>query len=185
MNRCKIDIRMMSCVTIICFLLLSCINGKTYYRKIVGKELTCDSLLLYKGREYSVVSDSIFEGISVVLWVDSTKCSKCELKHLINYNSFDNNCKQIIGKGSGLIVIMSLSEHFGFDKMIDEIRYLNHSFDVMIDYKNTISSLLDCNERLLMVVKDRRIEECYRMDNTKGDAYRMNDCLDFLKGICN
>ena len=61
------------------------------------------------------------------------------------------------------------------------MKYLNHSFDVMIDYKNYFTSFFNCNDRLLLVLKDGRVLKYYCMENTEGDAYKMRECLDYLK----
>ena len=51
----------------------------------------------------------------------------------------------------------------------------------MIDYKNRFTSFFNCNDRLLLVLKDGRVLKYYRMGNTEGDAYRMKECMDYLK----
>lgn len=177
--------RILSCLTIGWAFFLSCNNGNGNQQEIVGKKLACDSLLLFKDGEYSLVNDTIFKNVSVLLWIDSTKCSQCELEHLDNYDSFNSLCQRTMGKECGLKVVISLSELYGIGYLINDVKYLNHSFDVMIDFKNIFTSLFNCNDRLLLVLKDGLVIKYYEMENTEGDAYRMRDCLDFLKQLYN
>ena len=162
---------------------LSCSYRNKSQQGIVGKKLVCDSLLLFKDREYNLVNDTIFKDVTVVLWIDSTKCSQCELERLGNYESFSNHCERIMGKEGRIKVVIALSEQYGIGYLINDVKYLNHSFDVIIDYKNLFTSLFDCNERLLLVLKDGCVLNYYRMENTEGDAYKMSECLDYLKKI--
>ena len=148
---------------------------------VVGKKLVCDSLLLFKEGEYYLVNDTIFKDVSVLLWIDSTKCSQCELEHLGNYDSFSSHCERILGKPGRIKVVIALSEQYGIGYLINDVKYLNHSFDVMIDYKNYLTSLFDCNDRMLLVLKDGCVLNYYRMENTQSDAYKMSECLDYLK----
>lgn len=173
----------MCCLTVISVFLSSCNDGNRSQHGIIGKNLDCDSLLLFRDREYTLVNDTVFKDISVLLWIDSTKCSQCELEHLSNYDSFNSLCRKIMGKGCSLKVVISLSEFYGIGYLINDVKYLNHSFDVMIDYKNRFTSLFECNDRLLLVLKDGCVLKYYRMENTEGDAYRMQDCLDYLKQL--
>ena len=170
----------LSCLTILTIFLSSC-NFGNKEQKIEGKKLVCDSLLLFKDWEYSLVSDTIFKGVSVLLWIDSTKCSQCELERLDNYDSFNSLCRKTMGKECRFRVVISLSELYGLGYLINDVKYLNHSFDVMIDFKNYFSSLFECNDRFLLVLKDGCVLKYYRMENTEGDAYRMDDCLNYLK----
>lgn len=178
----RVIIKFLSCLTIISVFLSSCINGNEE-QGLEGDKLECDSLLLFKNREYFLVSDTIFKDVSVLLWIDSTKCSQCELERLGNYESFSGHCEKIMGKDSRLKVVISLSEGYGLGYLINDVKYLNHSFDVMIDYKNIFTSLFNCDDRLLLVLKDGRVLKYYRMENTEGDAYKMQECLDYLKRI--
>jgi len=178
----RVIIKFLSCLTIISVFLSSCRNGNVE-QDIEGNKLECDSLLLFKNREYFLVSDTIFKDVSVLLWIDSTKCSQCELERLGNYESFSSHCEKIMGKESRLKVVISLSEGYGLGYLINDVKYLNHSFDVMIDYKNIVTSLFNCNDRLLLVLKEGRVLKYYRMENTEGDAYKMQECLDYLKRI--
>jgi hypothetical protein len=170
-------------MTIIPAFLSSCISGNRSRQDIVGKKLVCDSLLLFKDRDYTLVNDSIFKDVSVMLWIDSTKCSQCELERLINYDLFSSQCEKILGKEGRIKVVISLSESYGLDYLIDDVKYLNHSFDVLIDYKNRITSMLGCNERLLFVLKDGIFIKYYHIENAEVDAYKMKDCLDYLENI--
>lgn len=174
-------IKCLCCLTIITAFLLSCNYEKRSQQVFVGKKLDCDSLLLFKNREYFLVSDTIFKDVSVLLWIDSTKCSQCELEHLNNYDSFNSLCRKAMGKECSLKVVLSLSEQYGMGYLINDVKYLNHSFDVMIDYKNYFTSFFNCNDRLLLVLKDGRVLKYYCMENTEGDAYKMRECLDYLK----
>ena len=176
-------IRLLSCLTICCVFLSSCNNGNGNQQEIVGKKVVCDSLILFKDREYTLVNDTVFKDVTVLLWIDSTKCTQCELEHLSNYDSFNSLCQKTMGKECSLKVILSLSELYGIGYLINDVKYLNHSFDVMIDYKNILTSLFKCNDRLLLVLKDGRIIKYYQMENTEGDAYKMIDCLDLLKKL--
>lgn len=177
----KVIIGFLSCLAVISAFFSSCNYGNKMQQGIVGKELDCDSLLLFKNREYYLVSDTVFKDVTVLLWIDSTKCSQCELERLENYESFSSHCEMIMGKKGRIKVVISLSEQYGIGYLINDVKYLNHSFDVMIDYKNTFTSLFDCNDRLLLVLKDGCVLNYYRMENTEGDVYRMRDCLDYLK----
>ena len=177
MNR--LIMRLLFCLTFISVYLSSCNYGNKG-QGIEGNKLDCDSMLLFKNREY-LVSDTIFKGVSVLLWIDSTKCSQCELERLSNYDSFNSLCQTTMGKECSLRVVISLSELYGIGYLINDVKYLNHSFDVMIDYKNRFTSFFNCNDRLLLVLKDGRVLKYYRMENTEGDAYRMKECLDYLK----
>lgn len=174
-------IKCLCCLTIITAFLLSCNYENRSQQVFVGKKLGCDSLLLFKNREYFLVSDTIFKDVSVLLWIDSTKCSQCELEHLYNYDSFNSLCRKAMGKECSLKVVLSLSEQYGIGYLINDVKYLNHSFDVMIDYKNYFTSFFNCNDRLLLVLKDGRVLKYYCMENTEGDAYKMRECLDYLK----
>ena len=174
-------LRLAFCLIISLPFLLSCNLNNDTRQEIEGKKLVCDSLLLFKDREYSLVSDTLFKSVSVLLWIDSTKCSQCELEHLGNYDSFNSLCQKTMGKDCSLRVVISLSKIYGIGYLMNDVKYLNHSFDVMIDYKNIFTSLFGCNERLLLVLKDGRVLRYYRMENTEGDAYRMKECLDYLK----
>ena len=174
---------MLCCMTIIPAFLSSCISGNRSRQDIVGKKLVCDSLLLFKDRDYTLVNDSIFKDVSVMLWIDSTKCSQCELERLINYDLFSSQCEKILGKEGRIKVVISLSESYGLDYLIDDVKFLNHSFDILIDYKNRITSMLGCNERLLFVLKDGIIIKYYHIENAEVDAYKMKDCLDYLENI--
>ena len=172
-----------SCLIVFSAFLISCGYHNKSQQGIVGKKLVCDSLLLFKDREYYLVNDTIFKDVSVLLWIDSTKCSQCELERLGNYESFSNHCERIIGKEGRIKVVVALSDQYGIGYLINDVKYLNHSFDVMIDYKNIFSSLFDCNDRLLLVLKDGRVLKYYRMENTEADAYKMRECLDYLRQI--
>lgn len=172
---------MLSCLIVFSTFFFSCNYSNKSQQGIVGKKLVCDSLLLFKDREYYLVNDTIFKDVSVLLWIDSTKCSQCELERLGNYESFSNHCERIIGKEGRIKVVVALSEQYGFGYLINDVKYLNHSFDVMIDYKNLFTSLFDCNDRLLLVIKDRVVLKYYRMENTEADAYKMRECLDYLR----
>lgn len=176
-------LKLLSCLTVFSVFFLSCKDYCKSQQGIVGKKLDCDSLIMFKDKEYSLVSDTIFNDVSVLLWIDSTKCSQCELEHLGNYDFFNNHCQKIMGKKSSLKVVISLSEQYGIGYLINDVKYLNHSFDVMIDYKNAFTSLFNCNDRLLLVLKDGTVMKYYRMDNTQGDVYKMEKCLDYLKQI--
>ena len=177
----RVLLRLASCLIISLTFLLSCNVNNSTRQEIEGKKLVCDSLLLFKDREYSLVSDTVFKGVSVLLWIDSTKCSQCELERLGNYDSFNSLCQKNMGKECSLRVVISLSELYGIGYLINDVKYLNHSFDVMIDYKNRFTSFFNCNDRLLLVLKDGCVLKYYRMENTEGDAYRMKECLDYLK----
>lgn len=179
MNRTIIGL--LYCVTIISVFLSSCNNGKMGDKEIVGTDLMCDSLLLFKNREYSLVNDTIFKDATVLLWIDSTRCSQCELERLGNYESFSSHCEKIMGKNGRIKVVISLSQQYGIGYLINDVKYLNHSFDVMIDFKNIFPSLFSCNDRLLFVLKDGRVIKYYQMENNEGDAYKMRDCLDYLR----
>lgn len=172
---------MLSCLIVFSTCFFSCNYSNKSQQGIVGKKLVCDSLLLFKDREYYLVNDTIFKDVSVLLWIDSTKCSQCELERLGNYESFSNYCERIIGKEGRIKVVVALSEQYGFGYLINDVKYLNHSFDVMIDYKNLFTSLFDCNDRLLLVIKDGVVLKYYRMENTEADAYKMRECLDYLR----
>lgn len=171
------------CLTFIVVSLSSCKYGNKLQNGGVGNKLACDSLLLFKNREYYLVSDTVFRDISVVLWIDSTKCSQCELERLGNYDSFNSHCQKIMGKEASLKVVISLSELYGIGYLINDVKYLNHSFDVMIDYKNTFTSFFNCNDRLLLVLKDGCVIKYYQMENTESDAYKMKECLDYLRRL--
>lgn len=176
-------IRILSCLTICWIFISACNKGNVNQQEIVGTQLVCDSLLLFKDREYSLANDTIFKDVTVLLWIDSTKCSQCELEHLSNYDAFNILCQKTMGKECSLKVVISLSELYGIGYLINDVKYLNHSFDVMIDYKNRFTSLFDCNDRLLLVLKDGLIIKYYQMENTEGDSYKMRDCLDLLKQL--
>lgn len=167
------------CSIIVSAFLSSCDNKTQQF--IEGKDVVCDSLLLFSNRQFTLVSDTIFNKCSVLLWIDSTRCSQCELERLDNYEVFSSHCEQIIGKEGRMKVIISPSEQYGLGLLINDVQYLNHSFDVIIDYKNIFPSLFNCNDRLLMVLKDDHIVKFYRMENTESDAYKMRECLDYLK----
>lgn len=181
MNRCFFFKWMICCLTVITILFSSCHYRIKPKQDIVGKKLVCDSLLLFKDRNYSLVNDTIFKDVSVLLWIDSTKCSQCELERLCNYESFSSYCEKIMGQNGRIKVVISLSELYGIGYLINDVKYLNHSFDVMIDYKNYFTSLFNCNDRLLFVLKDGRVINYYRMENTEVDAYKMKECLDYLR----
>ena len=172
---------MLTCLIVFSAFFFSCVNSSKSQQDIVGKKMVCDSLLLFKDREYYLVNDTIFKDISVVLWIDSTKCSQCELERLGNYESFSSHCERIMGKEGRIKVVVALSEQYGIGYLINDVKYLNHSFDVMIDYKNIFTSLFDCNDRLLLVLRDGCVQNYYRMENTEADAYKMRECLDYLK----
>ena len=174
-------LKLLYCLTVCWVFLSSCNNGSENQQDIVGKKLVCDSLLLYKDMEYSLVNDTIFNDVTVLLWIDSTKCSQCELEHLSNFDSFNSLCRKTMG--SSMKVVISLSEIYGIGYLINDVKYLNHSFDVMIDYKNYFSSLFNCNDRLLLVLKEGRVIKYYQMEYTEGDVYKMRDCLDYLKQL--
>lgn len=167
------------CVTIISAFLSSCNYNSR--QEIVGKKVACDSLLLFRNRNFSVVSDTVFKNTSVLLWIDSTKCSQCELEHLGNYESFNDHCEKILGKEGRMKVVISLSGTYSIGQLINDVQYLNLSFDPIIDYKNLFPSVFNCNDRLLFVLKDGRVIKYYHMENNEGDAYKMRDCLEFLR----
>ncbi|MBR5706002.1 MAG: hypothetical protein IKX55_00345 [Bacteroidaceae bacterium] len=179
----RVIIRLLCCLTVIPAILSSCNDGNKSQQGIIGKKLDSDSLLLFRNREYTLVNDTVFKDVTVLLWIDSTKCSQCELEHLGNYEAFSSHCEKIMGKECSLKVVISLSELYGIGYLINDVKYLNHSFDVMIDYKNRFTSLFECNDRLLLVLKEGRVLKYYSMENTEGDAYRMQDCLDYLKQL--
>ena len=167
------------CITIISAFLTSCSNKSN--QEIVGKKVVCDSLLLFRDREFSLVSDTIFKRTSILLWIDSTRCSQCELEHLGNYESFNNLCEKILGKEGRMKVIISLSEKYDLGLLINDVQYLNCLFDPIIDYKNLFPSVFKCNDRLLLILMDGRVIKYYQMENNEGDAYKMRDCLDYLR----
>ncbi|MBR5159542.1 MAG: hypothetical protein IKW84_08180 [Bacteroidaceae bacterium] len=86
-----------------------------------------------------------------------------------------------MGKNGRIKVVISLSQQYGIGYLINDVKYLNNSFDVMIDFKNIFPSLFSCNDRLLFVLKDGRVIKYYQMENNEGDAYKMRDCLDYLR----
>lgn len=167
------------CAALIPTLFLSCNHNNQ--KDIIGKKVVCDSLILFRNREFSLISDTIFKKTSILLWIDSTRCSQCELEHLGNYVSFNNHCEDILGEEGKMKVVISLSEQYGIGLLINDVQYLNHSFDPIIDYKNLFPSIFGFDDRLLLVLKDGRVVNFYRMENTEGDAYKMRDCLDYLK----
>lgn len=174
---------LLSCLIIFSAFFLSCSYRNKGQQGIVGKKLVCDSLLLFREREYNLVNDTIFKDVSVVLWIDSTKCSQCELERLGNYESFSSQCERIMGQKCCIKVVIALSEQYGIGYLVNDVKYLNHPFDVIIDYKNIFTSLFGCNDRLLLVLKDGCVLNYYRMENTEGDVYKMSECLDYLKKI--
>ena len=175
-------VSILCCLTVISTVFSSC-NHSNSKHDITGNKLECDSLILFKDREYCLTSDTIFKDVSVLLWIDSTKCSQCELERLGNYESFSSHCEKILGKDGRLKVVISLAEQYGIGYLINDVKYLNHSFDVMIDYKNYFTSFFNCDGRLLLVLRDGYVLNYYRMENAEGDVYKMQDCLDYLKRI--
>lgn len=170
-------------LAVISVLLSSCGRRVSDRHGIIGMEIRCDSLIMYRDREFSVVDDGIFRDVSVLLWIDSAMCSPCELERLANYESL-NDCLEVIAGHEGrLKVVISLSAKTGIGLLINEIKYQNHSFDMFIDYKNRFPAMLHGNDRLLIVLKDGIVKGCFSMDNTDADIYRMERCLAFIKEL--
>lgn len=164
-------------------LLSSCGWRASGRHDIIGMELKCDSLLMYRDREYTVASDEIFGDASVILWIDSAMCTPCEMERLFNYESLSRNCENVAGPEGRLKVIISLSENIGFGWLINEVKYLNLPFDMFIDYKNRFPAMLKGNERLLIVLKDGRVRDYFRMENTDADIYRLEKCISAFKEL--
>jgi len=87
----------------------------------------------------------------------------------------------MLGKEGRMKVIISLSEKYDLGLLINDVQYLNCLFDPIIDYKNLFPSVFKCNDRLLLILMDGRVIKYYQMENNEGDAYKMRDCLDYLR----
>jgi hypothetical protein len=173
--------RILPLITLAMVFFSSCVFSNTVEKKLLGKTLFCDSLLIVKDNEIRVVDSLTFDDISILLWIDSTECSPCELVHLSNYEHFNDRCESILGVKGCMMVVFSPKNRNVETVILNDIKDVNFPFDILIDYKNTLSSLLGYNNRLLLVLEKGNIIMTYLIKNTDSDKYQLEKCLNYLK----
>lgn len=100
-----------------------------------------DSMLKYSKNEgLSVADSSISAKSKLIVWVDSTKCSQCQLDMLYSFDDIITYCEDTLDNKVGFSVIISPSKE---NKMVllNDLYYRNYSFPIFIDSENKMMSI--------------------------------------------
>lgn len=173
-----------SCLIILVLSLCFFSSGIIRNDDIIGRQIECDSLLLVKGNRVDMVLiDTLLHDYSIILWIDSSKCAACEMEHLLGFESFYDVCREIMGDRGDFKVIISPKDDIGL--IVNDIKFQDYPFDVLVDFRYKMSTVLNCNQRLLLVAKDGMVSKYYRLENRESDTRKLKDCLDYLAQMYN
>lgn len=170
------------CFCIFINIFFSC-NKQTKHDDLIGKQLNCDSLLVIKGKKVTNEMGLSSDGLSVFLWIDSTKCIPCEMNYLYGLESFSNRCEYILGQGKYLFVVISPGKSYGIDNIVKEIENQNYSFNLFVDTNNTLDDIFNCDNRMLLITKDGLILKYYAIDNNSRRQSSFYDCINYLEKL--
>lgn len=171
-----------SICVVYCSIFISC-NKQISHDDLIGKQFICDSLLAIKGKKVTCEEVCPSDGMSVFLWIDSTKCIPCEMNYLYSFESFSNRCEHILGKGKCLFVVISPGKSYSIDYIIKEINSQNYSFNLYVDTKNTLDEMFNCDNRMLFITDNKKIMKYYTIDNNSRQQSPYNDCINYLEKL--